>query len=94
MKIVIDVNDFTTEKEMHNVLTEKLNFGPYYGKNLYALRDFVSDIERPIELVWMNSDVSASNLGSVFDYIVKIFKDAEQHDKDSEYNDKLTIVLK
>lgn len=94
MKIVIDGKDFTDEKELHNILAEKFDFGPYYGRNLYALRDFVSDIERPVELVWLNSEISAGNLGSVFDYVVKIFKDAERHDKESGYKDKLTLALK
>lgn len=48
----IDEFDCTTWEsidEMHNQIAEKLNFPDYYGRNLDALNDCLSDIEIPKE---------------------------------------------
>jgi RNAse (barnase) inhibitor barstar len=43
--IYFDCNTWVDQKEMHKQLKEKLNFPDYYGENLDALNDCLSDIE-------------------------------------------------
>ena len=40
-------NTWTSEAEMHESLSEKLSFPPYYGKNLNALNDVMGDLDVP-----------------------------------------------
>ena len=66
------------KKEGHDYLMEALNLPDYYGKNLDALYDCLTEIECDIELV---------NAGEVDKDIVDTFKDA------SEENDYLTFKI-
>jgi ribonuclease inhibitor len=66
------------------MLSEQLDFGPYYGANLAALWDRLStDIERPVRLIWKNAASSRTALGDeLFAEIVRLFRDVEQQDRD------------
>ncbi len=59
-----DCSRWYSEKEMHSKLASQLNFPGYYGRNLDALNDCLSDIEISTEggrvLVFKRYDVFAS----------------------------------
>lgn len=65
-------------KEGHDYLMEALNLPDYYGKNLDALYDCLTEIECDIELI---------NAGEVDKDMIDTFKDA------SEENDYLTFRI-
>ena len=53
-----------TESDFHRIISEKLEMGPCYGANLDGLWDRLSnDVERPVSLVWVNSEQSRQYLG-------------------------------
>ena len=65
MRVTIHGALIRSESDLHDALADKLDFGPYYGRNLDALWDRLStDVERPVELVWENSEVSKGLLGA------------------------------
>ena len=66
------------KKEWHDYLKEALNLPDYYGKNLDALYDCLTEIECEIELV---------NAGEVDDDIIDTFRDA------ADENQFLTIKI-
>ncbi|EOC1315379.1 barstar family protein, partial [Cronobacter turicensis] len=67
-EIILDGKKIENESEFHSVMSDLLNFGPYYGRNLDALWDLLStDVERPVKIIWLNSDLSRNNLGYSFD---------------------------
>lgn len=75
-EIILDGKKIENESEFHSVMSDLLNFGPYYGRNLDALWDRLStDVERPVKIIWLNSDLSRNNLGYSFDQIIKIFSE-------------------
>ncbi|EOF4704644.1 barstar family protein [Klebsiella oxytoca] len=52
-----------------------LNFGYYYGSNLDALWDRLStDVERPVKIIWLHSELSRFVLREPFDKIIMIFE--------------------
>ncbi|MEY8712226.1 barstar family protein [Mangrovibacter phragmitis] len=70
-----------SEKEFHSIISLSLNFGPYYGKNLDALWDRLStDIERPVKIIWLNSELSRVGLGNYFDKIIEVFERVKLQD--------------
>ncbi|ELY5851488.1 barstar family protein, partial [Cronobacter turicensis] len=80
-EIILDGKKIENESEFHSVMSDLLNFGPYYGRNLDALWDRLStDVERPVKIIWLNSDLSRNNLGYSFDQIIKIFERTRQQD--------------
>ena len=42
--VVIDVSDFNDPKELHAYLKEQLSFPDYYGHNLDALHDVLTEV--------------------------------------------------
>jgi ribonuclease inhibitor len=84
-----------SEKEFHSIISLSLNFGPYYGKNLDALWDRLStDIERPIKIIWLNSELSRMGLGSYFDKIIEVFEKVKLQDLNFNWEEKFDYVLK
>lgn len=54
--IRIDFAQTATREEFHRLLAEKLGFPPYYGNNLDALYDCLTDISAPLTLILRNPD--------------------------------------
>ncbi|EKY3120947.1 barstar family protein, partial [Cronobacter turicensis] len=53
-EIILDGKKIENESEFHSVMSDLLNFGPYYGRNLDALWDRLStDVERPVKIIWL-----------------------------------------
>ena len=72
-----------TSEQFHRQIAASFSFPHYYGKNLNALWDVLRiDIERPSELVWLNSGISREAMGAEFQDIVTLFQDLAAHDKE------------
>lgn len=84
MNIILQGESIKNERDLHRILSEKLDFGPYYGSNLAALWDrLTTDVERPVSLIWKDSSASRDGLGDfLFDKIVNLFRDVEQQDRE------------
>lgn len=94
-KVVIDGGNIYTEVQFHSALAELLNFVPYYGKNLDALWDRLStDVARPINIIWMHSDLSKQRLGDYFNKIVQIFERVKQQDMSFSWDEQFDYILK
>jgi len=94
-ELYLDGAHVLSEKEFHSIMSASLDFGPYYGRNLDALWDRLStDVERPVKITWLNSELSRIYLGSYFDEIIKIFERAKQQDLNLNWEEKFEYVLK
>ena len=96
MEIILEGCKISCEADLHRLLQEKLDFGPYYGSNLAGLRDRLSsDVERPVTLIWRNSGLSREALGSdLFNRIVEIFRFVEEQDKSYSWEERFVFVVK
>ena len=76
MQVEINGKDIHNIEQFHQHISQALDLGSYYGKNLNALWDSLSaNVERPLKLVWRDSNVSRQYLGEeAFEMIVNIFK--------------------
>lgn len=79
---ILNGKEFSDENDLHRVLERELDFGPHYGRNLAALRDrILTDVPRPVLLVWGNSEESRNRMGSgLFERVVNIFEEAVEQD--------------
>jgi ribonuclease inhibitor len=95
MKVEIDGASIRTESDLHRLLSAELDFGPYYGENLSALWDRLStDVERPVELVWKDSEESRKSLGdATFGKIRKLLLDVQQQDEAFGLVRRFTVVF-
>lgn len=93
MRVNIDGSQIDVEKDLHKQLSEKLNFGPYYGGNLDALWDFLyRNVERPVELIWKDSEASKGALGvELFNKIAELMIRVMEEDVLKDPDDRFTI---
>ncbi len=94
-EVILDGVDILNKYDFHKVMSESLGLGPYYGQNLNALWDRLStDVERPVKIIWLHSELSRKNLGEYFDEIVLIFERTKQQDIRFNWDEKFDYVLK
>ncbi|SUX53810.1 barstar family protein [Chromobacterium vaccinii] len=94
-EIFVDGEGIKTESDFHRIISEKLEMGPYYGANLDALWDRLSnDVERPVSLVWVNSEQSRQYLGEGFDKIVGVLERVKKQDIDFNFEERFEYFLR
>lgn len=81
MRITLDASRMENRKEAHIYLQEQLNFPEYYGKNLDALFDCLTDLgETEVEFVNLPEEET------YFEKVNWVFHDAARS------NPRLTII--
>lgn len=63
---IIELDGILIEEEGHDYLKEVLNFPDYYGKNLDALYDCLTDIGVETEIKLINKDSVSNDLLETF----------------------------
>lgn len=80
---VLDGKTIDDEAKFHQQISLLLGMEENYGSNLDALWDRLStDIERPVTLVWRDSEVSRKKLGEVFQQIVDVLERVKAQDRE------------
>jgi ribonuclease inhibitor len=93
MNIEIHGDKILTELEFHKEIARQFDVQHYYGKNLDALWDLLSwGVERPINLIWFNSNISKEKL-SCFEEIVVILEKVKCQDEQFNFEERFTYAL-
>lgn len=82
MKITLDALRLNDKNEAHKYLKEAMNFPEYYGENLDALHDCLTELDGT-EIEFLNREKLS---GGYFDRVFQVFLDS------SEENDNLRIL--
>lgn len=95
MRVEINGAAIRSERDLHEILSRALDFGPYYGANLSALWDRLStDVERPVEIVWKMSGMSRAALGeSKFEKIRALLLRVQSQDESLGWPDRFTVIF-
>ncbi|PFG46944.1 ribonuclease inhibitor [Amycolatopsis sulphurea] len=93
LRVVIDGRSIKSEQDLHRLLAEKLDFGPYYGYNLNALWDrLYRDVPGPVELIWTESEASKNALGAErFQVISKLLVEVMEDDLTKAPEERFTV---
>lgn len=81
-QIILDGNVLADAAKVHDYLMEMLDFPEYYGKNLDALHDCLTDLE-DVEIVITAPEED----GAIFQRILRVFKASENE------NDSIKLIL-
>lgn len=81
--IFLDAAQMTTRRSAHEYLKEQLSFPEYYGKNLDALYDCLTDLDET-EVAFIN--LPEEDADTYFRKVLRVFREAE------EDNDRLHIL--
>lgn len=80
-KITLDFENISNKEEMHKYLAEKFEFPDYYGKNLDALFECLTDIADPTAVNIINA------INDYDEQIINVITSAE------EENDNLAVFV-
>ncbi len=61
--VFLDGAKIDSTADLHSIFAEALSFPEYYGKNLDALHDALTDIAEPVTVVVVNTAALEENLG-------------------------------
>lgn len=81
-KVVLDFNGLDSKEEIQEYLAGKMKFPFYYGRNLDALYDCLTDISEPTAIALNISETWEANRPECYlDKLYRTFKDAEQDNR-------------
>ena len=78
MTVKLDGEMMTDQKALHDYLKKQLDLPDYYGKNLDALYDLLTERLVPISIEFYNLSKAESLLGKYASSLVNTFKDAAE----------------
>ena len=73
---IIDGNEIETRDMLHDILSKALDFPEWYGRNLDALYDCLTDAGEETDLQFWNQDALESHLGNYAKALVKVVRAA------------------
>ena len=83
-EIILDGKELVDIQRTHLVLKELFNFPDYYGKNLDAFWDCITDYaigccqEESEKIIWKDFDISKHNLGEYANTLLGLFREASE----------------
>lgn len=74
--IIIDGEKIISMMDIHELFASELNFPDYYGKNLDALFDCLTEHKEPVEIRFSNRSRLVDTLGVSFRRLMAVIDDA------------------
>lgn len=76
MEIILDFKDIHSKNELHMYLKRELQLPDYYGNNLDALHDCLSDMREHLNITIVHFDALQQALGDYADILLQVFIDS------------------
>ena len=77
MKVVLDAMRLQRKEDAHKYLREALNFPEYYGGNLDALHDCLTELDEVV-IEFVNADKVS---GGYFAKVMNVFEDSAEENR-------------
>jgi len=74
--VVLDGEKIQNREMLHDILAERLNFPQWYGRNLDALFDCLTDLRKGAKIVLCREELLREKLGAYADALIKVFCEA------------------
>ena len=75
---VIDGNAVTSMEDIHKMLAQQLEFPEWFGGNLDALHDCLTDLHEETELSIVHSETLSATLGPAYVRLTRVLSDAAE----------------
>ena len=79
--------DFSCPEELHDYLASELSFPEYYGRNLDALYDVLTDIDEETTIEFDLEDMDDSDFAEYLSRVISVVRDA------AEANHSICVVF-
>lgn len=77
-RVALSGNKMTSREVLHTYLAKKLAFPSYYGKNLDALHDCLTERSTLLHITVTYADRLRENLGNYGDALLQVLQDAAE----------------
>ena len=71
-------NEIHSKEQLHELLIQRLPLPAYYGKNLDALHDCLTELSSPLELYIYDVDILCNNLGNYGKQLLNVLEDCQK----------------
>ena len=78
MKLILDGEKITSREDLHKQMEEVLDFPEWYGGNLDALYDCLTELMEEVDIHILHPRSLEENLGDYAKKLIRMLKDAEQ----------------
>lgn len=82
--IILDGAKMTSRRALHDELAEKLSAPDFYGRNLDALYDLLTELGGT-EITLENSDAMLEYLGGYAEAALTVFREAAEYNKNLKF---------
>ncbi|MFL2105486.1 barstar family protein [Desemzia sp. FAM 23991] len=89
-RIILDGQEMTSKKRLHQYLTMQLNLPDYYGQNLDALKDCLITDFTPQTIEIIDAEAIEKYLGKYGENLLRVFRDAAAENEYLEIHIKNT----
>ena len=86
-RVTLSGNKMTSREVLHTYLAKKLAFPSYYGKNLDALHDCLTERSTPLHITVTYAERLKEHLGDYGETLLQVLQDA------AEENELLTVSV-
>ncbi len=80
-RIILNGKRMITKEVTHAYLKRKFSLPDYYGRNLDALWDLLSTTVKETEIVLVNAECIAENLGKYGHSLLQVFEDLREENR-------------
>ncbi len=80
MNYIIDLSEVKSKADLHDVLKSKLPLPDYYGRNLDAFYDALTEFDKPAEIRFVNVDAAEEAMESYIKSLRKLCKRVNDED--------------
>ena len=81
MRFVLDISACETAEDLHRALAEGLHFPAWYGGNLDALHDCLTDLSDPVHLTVLHAQALEDALGAYCRSFQRVLSDSAQENE-------------
>ena len=78
MKLILDGCSVKDREDLHRQMESVLNFPEWYGGNLDALHDCLTELMEEVDIRIIHTEELKSVLGDYADTLLRVLRDAEQ----------------
>ena len=90
-RIRLDGKKMTDRKTAHEYIAARLSFPDYYGKNLDALADCLSEISEDTQIKLINTEEFVKNLDPLHKGFIRVFTDISESNPHLKFKTDITI---
>ena len=83
--VFLDGEKIDSNAELHRTFHEALGFPDYYGNNLDALNDCITDVNAPVTVIAVNTELLKEHTGRRWSSFLRLMNDLMKKDPDFRF---------